>query len=289
MKIIAAVNNKGGVGKTTVSRLLTEYFARYHKKRVLALDLDPQCNFSNRFLKMEIDPTEAEGKLPPIHPSYNSSAEQDEWDGRSSIADIFFGQSVTPYPTKIPYVEMLPGNSSKLLLAEAVRRNEVVEQVHNQLYKFLNLKEIQEEYDVVVIDTPPSKGPLTISVVRAATDILIPSTMEPQPIEGIYGMLQLWRQEQMRRNPDHPLNLLGILPNMFKKGINLHEGFLENLKRNKNISEFIIGATLGRRTIFAEVDADGAKPGSIFDLSDNHVAKQEALAVCNLVNERIKQ
>lgn len=290
MKIIAAVNNKGGVGKTTVSRLLTEYFAKYHKKRILALDLDPQCNFSNRFLRMEIDPTESEGKLPPIHPGYQKDGEEEgEWNGRSSIADIFFGQSVIPYPTKDPYIEILPGNSSKLLLAEAVRKSEVVEQVHNQLYKFLNLKEIQDGYDIIIIDTPPSKGPLTVSVIRAATDILIPSTMEPQPIEGIYGMLQLWKQEQMRRNPDNPLNLLGILPNMFKKGTNLHDGYLDNLKRNKGISEFIIDATLGRRTIFAEVDAEGSRPESIFDLTDNHIAKQEALKVCNLINERIKQ
>jgi len=290
MKIIAAVNNKGGVGKTTVSKLLTEYFARYCNKRVLALDLDPQCNFSNRFLKMEIDPTEKEGKLPPIHPSYSEiDAQKGIWDGRSSIADIFFDRPIVPYPTNILNVEILPGNSAQLLLAEAVRRTEVVEKVHNHLFKFLNLPDVQREYDVIVIDTPPSKGPLTISVVRAATDILIPSTMEPQPIEGIYGMLQLWRQEQMRRSQDNPLNLMGILPNMFKKGVNLHEGYLDTLKRNKNISEYIIPATLGRRTIFAEVDAKGASPQSIFDLPAGHIAKQEAMCVCNLINERISK
>lgn len=288
MKIIAAVNNKGGVGKTTVSKLLVEYFAKTCKKRILAIDMDHQCNFSNRFLKMEIDATEVEGKLPPLHPDFElSDKETINWEGRSSIADIFFGLPVFPYPTNLENVEMLPANSSKLLLAEAVRRSEVVEKVHNRLYEFLNLKEIKNTYDMIIIDTPPSKGPLTISVVRAATDILIPSIMEPQPIEGIFGMLQLWRQEQMRRSQNNPLNLIGILPNMFKKNSNLHEGYLANLKENPNISEYIIPAVIGRRMIFAEVDADGARPPSIFDLPDSNQAKQEALNACNIINERI--
>ena len=287
MKILAAVNNKGGVGKTTVTKLLVEYFSKIHKLRILALDMDHQCNFSNRFLKMEIDPTESEGKLPPIHPDYDKNdASNNQNDGRSSIADIFFGEPVFPYSTNIPNVDILPANSSKLLQAEAVRRNEVVEKVHNQLAGFLNLKEVQELYDMVIIDTPPSKGPLTISVVRAATDILIPSVMEPQPIEGIYGMLQLWRQEQMRRSNDNVLNLIGILPNMFKKNSNLHEGYLENLKKNSSISEFVIPSTLGRRLIFAETDAEGARPPSIFDLPDNNQAKQEAMLACNIINDR---
>lgn len=80
--------------------------------------------------------------------------------------------------------------------------------------------------------------------------------MEPQPIEGIYGMLQLWRQEKMRRSSDNDLNLMGILPNMFKKNSNLHEGYLSALKNNPAISEFVIPAVLGRRMVFAEVDAE---------------------------------
>ena len=50
MRVVAVVQNKGGVGKTTVTRLLAEYFAR-KPLRVLGLDLDPQCNFSRRFSK----------------------------------------------------------------------------------------------------------------------------------------------------------------------------------------------------------------------------------------------
>ena len=61
MKIIAVVNNKGGVGKTTTSRFLAEYFSIVKNEKVLAIDMDPQANFSNRYLKMEIDPYQQEG------------------------------------------------------------------------------------------------------------------------------------------------------------------------------------------------------------------------------------
>lgn len=286
MKVIAAVNNKGGVGKTTVSKLLTEYIASIRGLKTLAIDMDAQCNFSNRFLKMEIDTTEKEGKLPPIHPEYDAQ-EDAEWDGRSTIADIFFSKLVYPYPTRIKNLDILPANSSKLLLAEQVRRAEVIEKVHAQLEKFLNLTEVKEAYDVVIIDTPPSKGPLTSSVIRAATDILIPSIMEPQPIEGIYGMLQLWRQEQLRRDTNNPLNLIGILPNKFKSISNLHQGYLKSLENNKNISDFIIPAKLCDRLIYAEVDAEGAVPQSVFDLSKNHVARIEVMQALDMIGERI--
>ena len=287
MKIVAAVNNKGGVGKTTLSKLMTEYFSIIQKKRVLAVDLDHQCNFSNRFIKMEIDTTETEGKLPPIHNNYDPTTAENNWDGRSSIADIFFGQIVYPYPTSIPNVEILPANSSKLLLAESVRRSEVIEKVHECLNRFLSLDEVKESYDIIIIDTPPSKGPLTVGVIKAATDIIIPSTMEPQPIEGIYGMLQLWKQEQLRRSGNNQLKLIGILPNMFNKTSNLHEDFLKALKNNSAISEYVIPAVIGRRMVFAEVDAEGARPPSIFDLPDSNIAKQEVLQVCNIINKRV--
>ncbi len=111
--------------------------------------------------------------------------------------------------------------------------------------------------------------------------------MEPQPIEGIYGMLQLWKQEQLRRPIDKPINLVGILPNMFNSRSSLHKGLLESLSNNHQISQYVIPGKIGRRIAFAEVDAEDAQPSSIFDLPDNNFAKQEALAFCHYLNQRM--
>ena len=64
--------------------------------------------------------------------------EDDDWDGRSSIAEIFYGQGVVPYPTYVENLDIAPGHAERLLSAESVRRSEVVDKVHKQLANFLN-------------------------------------------------------------------------------------------------------------------------------------------------------
>lgn len=287
MIIIAPTNNKGGVGKTKVSILLAEYISVYLKKRVLAIDFDPQCNFSHRFLEMEVDPAASDGLMPPVHPDYNPADPEDaNWDGRSSIGDIFFGNGVLPYPTYIENLDIAPGHAHKLLLAEAVRRTEVAEKVYKQLSLFLSMPDVNSTYDVAIIDTAPSKGPLTISAIKAATHIIIPCIMEEQPIQGIYGMLQLWMQETHQRSDSNPIKLVGILPNMFRP-INLHNDLLESLKQKEGVSKYIMPVRLGQRAAFAETDVDGAVPQSVFNLSDSNPSKQEALKVCEYITKEV--
>ena len=287
MEIIAFVNNKGGVGKTTCSKLMAEYLSKTKKLRTLCIDFDPQCNFSHQYLQMEIDPAAPEGLIPPIHPDYNAHDPDDaDWDGRSSIAEIFYGQGVIPYPTYVENLDIAPGHAEKLLIAESVRRSEVVEKVHKQLANFLNSADVQAAYDAVVIDTAPSKGPLTRSVMKAATHIIIPSVMEEQPVQGIYGMLQLWMQESLVRDKARPLQLIGILPNMFKQ-TRLHKDILTSLQNSPALSKYVLPVKFSQRIVFAEVDAADSTPRSIFDFQDQHVAKNEAMEVCSYIAERI--
>lgn len=288
MKIIAFVNNKGGVGKTTCSRIMAEYLSKVKGIKTLAIDFDPQCNFSNRFIKMEVDPASKEGRMPPIHPQYNpNDPEDDDWDGRSSIAEIFYGNGVLPYPTYIEKLDIAPGFGEKLISAEAVMKSEVVEKVHRRLTDFLAFKEVRDEYEAVVIDTAPSKGPLTISVIKAATHIVIPSVMEEQVIEGVYGMMQLWMQESGMRQKSNPLNLVGILPTMFKNGTLLHKQMLSSLNDNKELAKYILPVTISNRIVFPELDSQNSNPRSIFDFPEKNAVKVEALEVCKHIEGRI--
>jgi len=287
MKIIAFVNNKGGVGKTTCSKLMAEYLSKEKGLKTLCIDFDPQCNFSHQYLHMEIDPAAPEGLIPPIHPDFDPTDPDDmEWDGRSSIAEIFYGDGVIPYPTYVQNLDIAPGHAEKLLTAESVRRSEVVEKVHKQLAQFLNSEDVRAEYDAVVIDTAPSKGPLTISVIKAATHIVIPSVMEEQPVQGIYGMLQLWMQESLVRERDRPLTLVGILPNMFKQ-TRLHRDILKSLQDNPSLGKYVLPVKFSQRIVYAEVDAADSSPRSLFDFQNDHIAKNEAREACSLIAERI--
>ncbi len=286
-KIIVAATNKGGDGKTKTSILLAEYLTIIKKKRVLAIDLDPQCNFSHKFLDMEIDPVESQGKMPPIHPSYTEEKKiNPEWNGRSSIADIFYGESVLPYSTHLNLLDIAPGYAMKLLEAEAVRKSEVRNKVHHQLHLFISDPTLQEAYDIVLIDTAPSKGPLTVSAVKAASHIVIPSQMEQNSIHGIYGMLQLWKQEALQRDKSYPLELIGILPNKIRD-VNLHKDLLNELRQAEFIGDYVMEDKLKLRSIYAEFDAEESNSDSIFNLSDKNVAREEAMKVCDFIYKKV--
>ena len=292
MKVIAFVNNKGGVGKTTCSRTMAEYLSLVCNKRILALDFDPQCNFSNRFIPMEVDPVSKEGRMPPIHPDYDPEDPNDKgWDGRSSIAEIFYGRTVVPYPTFIQTLDLAPAHGEMLLGAEAVRKSEVVEKVHKRLSEFLAGEDVRAEYDAVVIDTAPSKGPLTVGVMKAATHIIIPSVMEEQVIEGVYGMMQLWMQESITRPKDNPLNLVGILPTLFKNNTLLHKQMLESLINNAELGKYILPVKVSNKIIYPELDSQNSNPKSIFELTAKNKAedKHEAMEVYKYIAERIFQ
>ena len=286
MKIIVPTNNKGGVGKTKISIILSEYFSAVLKKKVLAIDFDPQCNFSRRFIKMQIDPAAQHGYMPPLHPQFDPNDNDDDWDGRSSIADIFNGNEVIPYPTHIENLDIAPAHADQLLLAETQTKSEIVEKVHYQLDKFLSGDDVKSEYDIVIVDTAPSKGPLTVSAIKSATHIIIPCVMETQPVQGIYGMIQVWMEETFKRQASKPLELIGILPNMFKP-CNLHNDIFESLKEQPFLANHLIPHKLGNRVAFAEVDAEEASPRSIFDLPNNNPAKIEAMNFCNYVNDKV--
>ena len=284
MKVLVTVQNKGGVGKTTVCRLISEFLSR-HGKRVLGIDLDSQCNFSRRFLNMDIDGTDPDGILPPIHPDFDDT--DDDWDGRSSSADIYYSGQALPYPTLLNGMEILPGNGSHLRSVELVSAENVQEQVHNRLSQFLSQDDVKALYDIVIVDTSPSKGPLTISAVRAATHLIIPTSMEPQTIEGLLGMLQLWRRETRRRQTGDELKIIGILPNMFRKGVALHEGMFQSLQNDPGIADLLMPMKLGQRIAFAESDHHLATPKSVFDLAPKDLAREEAEIVCKYILEKL--
>lgn len=287
-KIIATATNKGGEGKTTLSILLAEYAALVMNKKVLAIDLDPQANFSKYFLELEYDPVYKGGKVPPIHPDYDPDNDQG-WDGRSTIANIFYGDPIIPYPTDFELIEILPAHSNKLQEAEAVTKNEVLEKVHLQLKRFLNLDEVKNEYEIIVIDTPPSKGPLTIAGIKACTDMVIPSQMEEDSIDGIYGMLQLWKQETYSRSSDNPINLAGILANRFRN-VSLHKSFFQQLKSLESTKDFIVEDKIKDRIVYGELRVKVDRPKSVFEQTKNQdvlKAQSECLAVCETIMKRI--
>lgn len=285
-KIIVCGTNKGGDCKTQDTILMTDYFGMIRKQRVLSIDLDPQCNYSKHYLSLDYDPANPSGKIPPLHPEYDPLTD-DDWDGRSTIANIFYGKEVIPYPTHIPKVDIMPGHSLMLQEAEAVTKDEVKHKVHLRLKEFLRLEEVQQLYDYILIDTPPSKGPLTISAIKACSHMLIPAQMEDDSLDGIYGMLQLWRQETYIRPESDPINLIGIVPNRVKANTSLHMSIMEHLKTLEQTKDYMFENFIKSRVIYGELRLKEEHPKSVFDLSKNHPARVECEQVCEEIERRM--
>ena len=290
MKTLVVTNRKGGVGKTTQSRTLCEYFSVKRKLRVLAIDLDSQCSLSHLLLDMDISMIGERGVRPPIHPIYNpEDPEQADWDGRSSSADIFYGKAVDPYVAQYPdgaeTLDVLPANKELLSEVEEQDRPVLQKQVIERLREFLNLESVQEAYDLAIVDTGPGASPLSQAALRASTHVLIPIEVEPQCVRGLYEMMSEIRQENTRRTLETRVELVGIQPNRVKIRRALHKGLLRKVQTEfkGKVSPVVLPDLVG----FAERDADLAAPRSFLNLPPSDKARRAAIEFCEFVEGKI--
>lgn len=287
-KALCIATEKGGEGKTTLAIFNASYLAHKKKKRVLIIDLDPQGDASSHYLRMEGDPFQPGNKKyksPPIHPEHNPSNK--DWDGISSSAAILTGDTnLYPYPTKFPNLDILPAFSSLLQEADEVRSNEIQDLVINTLYDFINCDYVQSNYDVIVFDTRPSKGPLTSAALHCSSHLLMPCKLEYFSENGIYGMLGYAEEEQELRPYDRPLNLIGIVPNLVELRTSLHDQTLKALV--KSAPEIVLDKiALSKRIKYAELMPYDAKKTEPFELQGSDPAKQEAENMCEYVYKKI--
>lgn len=285
-KVLAVLNQKGGVGKTTVASVIAEYAAIYGKKNVLVVDLDMQCNSSDYWVGMETAPQATGGQLPPPHPDYDGDTDLEE---RSSIADIFFGKAVLPHNTFINRdnafeadVDIMVGHPALLERINSEFDNasgKIATEIINRLGDFLHMQEVVETYDLIILDTGPSRNPIFRAAVRAATHAIIPFEPEEKSLQGINAMLQVIQSENFSRADDDQLILTGLCPNKVRANTNIHRGTLSMLQQELGNIMFPEEIFLPQSTAFPERDLKGITPRSIFQISAGHAAKQKSIEV----------
>ncbi|WP_082885455.1 MULTISPECIES: ParA family protein [Methylomonas] len=286
LKVLTISNHKGGVAKTTLSKLLTEYSVR-QGKRVLGIDIDPQCNFSARFVQMTDD-----GGSPPIHPNFDK--DDPAWDelpyappGYWSIAEFFRLGYAEPYPTDSPNLSFIPSHKNELTtFLEQVERSSIQEAVVEHMRAMLSMDYYQEEFDLVIIDTPPQTSALTASAARAATHLLIPTEMQEDSVAGMADMAQLWQAENQMRQ-EAKLQLIGILATKYDPQSAAQRRTLDQIVQNEILGDKLIHPPMRYLQTYANSSATYANPRSLFEMHENTPARAEAEQFCKIIFERI--
>ena len=209
-KIIAIVNQKGGVGKTTTSINLSASLGMLGKK-VLMVDLDPQGNATTG---VGVD---KKGINNSIYEALTL---------RSSIDDAIIktksiGLDVIPAYLNLAGVEM-----------ELIELEKKYRETNQKINRVMRLKDelnkVKDRYDFILIDCPPSLGILTTNALAAADSVLIPVQCEYYALEGIMQLINTIMLAQRKVNPN--LDIEGVLLTMLSVNTNLGLEVISSIK-----------------------------------------------------------
>ncbi len=242
-KTIAVVNQKGGVGKTTTAVNLTAALSDLGLK-VLLCDFDPQANATSG-LGIE-----------------KRKVGKDVYDVVIDGADIRQAVIHTKFGDVLPSSAELAGAGVELLSME--RPNARLA---------MALRQVKQDYDLILIDCPPSLEMLTLNALAAADGILVPVQCEYYALEGLSDLMGTLRMVKKRINP--ALEIFGVVLTMFDGRTNFSTQVAQEVRRH--FPGKVFANVIPRNIRLAEAPSHGL-PVTVYDKSSRGSVAYKAVA-----------
>jgi len=221
-KVIAFANQKGGVAKTTTTLNLGVALSE-KGHRVLLVDLDPQGNLS---MSQGLNPDEIERSM------------FDVLVHKIPIQDVIEQREVALAVSSIDLA------GAELSLSSMIGRERALEKA---------LAPVRDDYDFILIDTPPSLGLLTINALVAADGVIVPVQCEYLSLRGLVQLENTLTMIRENLNPN--VEIVGILPTMFDRRLLHSKEAVEILK--ENFGHLVLNTKIRKTVRYAEAPVKG--------------------------------